>query len=125
MLSTKKRPSRDVVRARQAGLDATTVQEQAKAENMISSALRQLFALSEAYPQLRASENFTQVQEQISSTENKIAFSRQHYNDTVRRYNTGLETFPNNLVAGMFGFSARDFFEVELADEREVPKVQF
>jgi LemA protein len=114
-----------VVQARQAGIDATTVQEQAEAENLLTGALRQLFALAEAYPDLKASQNFMALQEELASTENKIAFSRQHYNDTVRQYNTALETFPSNIVAGMFGFMARDFFEIEVAEEREAPRVEF
>jgi len=114
-----------VVRARQAGIDAKTVPEQAQAENMLTGALRQLFALSEAYPDLKANQNFGQLQEELSSTENKIAFSRQHYNDTVGNYNATLETFPTNVIGGMFGFLRRDFFEIEDASQREAPKVSF
>ena len=114
-----------VVKARQAGIDAKTVGEQAQAENMITGALRQLFALSEAYPDLKANQNFLKLQEELSSTENKIGFSRQHYNDTVSQYNATLETFPSNIVGGMFGFLRRDFFEIEDAAEREVPQVSF
>lgn len=115
----------NVTRARQAGIDAKTVQEQAKAENMITGALRQLFALSEAYPDLKANENFARLQEELASTENKIAFSRQHYNDTARQYNGTLQTFPTNLIGGMFGFQSRDFFEIEEASHREAPQVSF
>ncbi len=114
-----------VVQARQAGIDAGTVAEQAQAENMITGALRQLFALSEAYPDLKANENFGQLQEELSSTENKIAFARQHYNDNVRQYNTRVESFPDNIFAGMFGFQRRDFFELEEAEQREAPQVKF
>ncbi len=114
-----------VIRARQAGIEAGTVQEQAQAENMLTGALRQLFALSEAYPELKANENFARLQEELSSTENKIAFARQHYNDSVREYNTRLETFPDNLLAGTFGFSRREFFELEEAEQREAPQVRF
>lgn len=114
-----------VIQARQAGIDAKTVPEQAQAENMITGALRQLFALSEAYPDLKANTNFSQLQEELSSTENKIAFSRQHYNDTVSQYNSALEVFPNNLIAGSFGFARRDFFEMEDPAQREVPQVSF
>ena len=115
----------NVIKARQAGIDASSVEEQAQAENMITGALRQIFALSEAYPDLKANQNFGQLQEELSSTENKITFSRQHYNDTVRQYNTALETFPNNIVGGMFGFAGRDFFEIEVAEQREAPQVKF
>jgi LemA protein len=114
-----------VIRARQAGIDAKTVPEQAQAENMLTGALRQLFALSEAYPDLKANQNFAQLQEELSSTENKIAFSRQHYNDTVSSYNATLESFPTNVIGGMFGFERRDFFEIEDASQREAPKVSF
>ena len=114
-----------VVQARQAGIDADTIQEQAQAENMISGALRQLFALSEAYPDLKANQNFAQLQEELSSTENKIAFSRQNYNDNVRQYNTRIESFPDNILARTFGFQHRDFFELEDAEQREAPQVKF
>jgi len=114
-----------VIKARQAGIDAKSVPQQAQAENMITGALRQLFALSEAYPDLKANDNFARLQEELSSTENKIAFSRQHYNDTVSQYNANLETFPNNIVGGSFGFLRRDFFEMEDASQREAPQVSF
>ena len=114
-----------VVQARQAGIAASTVKDQAAAENMITGALRQLFALSEAYPNLKANENFLALQEELSSTENKISFSRQYYNDTVQTFNTRQEMFPANLVASMLGFQPAEFFEIELAAEREAPKVKF
>ena len=114
-----------VIKARQAGIDAGSVQEQAQAENMITSALRQLFALSEAYPDLKANDNFARLQEELAGTENKIAFSRQHYNDTVSRYNSSLQSFPTNVIGGMFGFTSRDFFELEDAEQREAPAVSF
>ncbi len=114
-----------VIAARRAGIDAGTVGEQAQAENLITGALRQLFALSEAYPDLKANQNFGQLQEELSSTENKIAFARQHYNDTVRQYNTRLESFPDNVVGGMFGFVGREFFELDDAEQREAPQVKF
>jgi LemA protein len=114
-----------VIAARQAGIEADSVPEQAQAENMITGALRQLFALSEAYPDLKANDNFARLQEELSSTENKIAFARQHYNDTVSRYNSTLEVFPNNILAGMFAFSRRDFFEMEDSAQREAPQVSF
>ena len=114
-----------VIQARNAAISAEGVQKQADAENMLTGALRQLFALSEAYPDLKANENFAQLQEELTSTENKIAFSRQHYNDSVGVYNIATQKFPNNLVAGMFGFKAEEFFELEDAAQREVPKVSF
>jgi LemA protein len=114
-----------VVKARQAGIDASTVKDQAAAENMITGALRQIFALSEAYPTLKANENFMQLQEELGSTENKIAFARQYYNDTVQTFNTRQEVFPANLVASMLGFQPAEFFEIEDASVREAPKVKF
>jgi LemA protein len=114
-----------VVQARQQGIDASTVKEQQQAENMITGALRQLFALSEAYPDLKANQNFMQLQEELASTENKIGFARQYYNDTVQTFNTRQQQFPANMVAGMLGFKPADFFEIEEPEAREVPKVEF
>jgi len=115
----------NVIKARQAGIDAKTVGEQAQAENMITGALRQLFALSEAYPNLKANENFLALQEELASTENKIGFARQYYNDTVKDFNIRQEMFPANLVASMLGFQPAEFFEIEEASQREAPKVKF
>ena len=116
-----------VIQARNAAIavPAGNVQQQAQAENVLTGALRQLFALSESYPDLKANQNFLQLQEELTSTENRIAFSRQHYNDTAAIYNTARETFPSNLIAGMFNFQKRDYFEVEDAAQREAPKVKF
>ena len=114
-----------VIKARQAGLDAKGVAAQAQAENMITGALRQLFALAEAYPNLKANENFLALQEELSSTENKISFARQYYNGEVRSLNTRIETFPTNIVARLFNFEQAEFFEVEDAAQREAPKVKF
>jgi LemA protein len=115
----------NVVRARQVAIDAKTVKDQAAAENMLTSTLRSLFAVSEAYPDLKADQNMARLQEELRGTENKISFSRQFYNDEVMKLNTRLETFPTNAVAGMFNFAKREFFEIELAEERAVPKVSF
>ena len=116
-----------VIEARNAAIAVPPgdVKGQAQAENMLTAALRQLFALSENYPNLKANENFLQLQEELTSTENRIAFARQHYNATTTEYNTTIEKFPSNIVAGMFGFKPRDFFEIEEPAEREVPKVKF
>jgi LemA protein len=100
-------------------------QAQAQAENQLSSTLGRLFALAEAYPQLKANQNFLALQEELTSTENKISFSRQFYNDSVLRYNNRLQTFPSNIMAGMFGFKQAEFFEVNAPAEREVPTVKF
>jgi LemA protein len=88
----------------------------AAAENMLTGALRQLFALVENYPDLKANQNVLELQEQLTTTENQIGFSRQHYNSSVREYNTAIQTFPNVLLAGMFGFRGRDYFQIEEAD---------
>ena len=114
-----------VIQARQRGIDASDVKQQQEAENMITGALRQLFALSEAYPNLKANENFLALQEELASTENKIGFARQYYNDTVKDFNTRQEMFPANLVASMLGFQPAEFFEIEEASQREAPKVKF
>jgi len=98
--------------------------EQGAAEGILGQALGRLFALAEAYPELQADENFRQLQDELAQTENKIAVSRQVYNDTVLTYNTAIQTIPGLLVAGPFGFSRKDFFEVE-DTAREAPRVAF
>lgn len=116
-----------VVEARNAAVTAqqqgpANAQQSAQAENFLTGALRQLFALVENYPQLKANENVMQLQEELTTTENQIGFSRQHYNSTVRDYNTSIQTFPNALLAGMFGFRARDYFQIAEEDQ-QVPQV--
>ena len=101
----------DVVKARNAATSATTVQGQAQAEGMLSAALGKLFALAEDYPELKANENFLQLQDQLADIENKIAASRRFYNNATQEYNTAREQFPAVLIAGPFGFKAREFFE--------------
>ena len=101
------------------------VGERAEAENMLSGALKSLFAVAEAYPELKANQNFLGLQEELTSTENKISFARQFYNDNAMVYNTRIQTFPTMFIAGMFQFAKRDFFEVKAAAEREAPKVSF
>jgi LemA protein len=98
---------------------------QGKAENQLSGALGRLFALAESYPQLKANTNFLALQEELTSTENKISFSRQYYNDSVLRYNNQLQSFPSNIMAGIGGFKSVEYFEVTAAEEREVPTVKF
>src|SRR5512144_1686790 len=114
----------DVTNARAAAVAAGAQgpAQQAAAENALTGALRSLFAVVENYPELKANQNVLALQEQLTTTENQISFSRQHYNATVLDYNNGLQTFPNNVFAGMFGFSKRDFFEAE-PEAAEVPKV--
>jgi LemA protein len=99
-------------------------EQQAQAENVLTGALRQLFALSEAYPDLKANQNFLQLQEELTSTEDRISYSRQFYNDSVQTFNTSIQTFPRNLLAGMFNFQPRQFFQAAEGAE-EVPRVQF
>jgi len=114
----------EVTKARTAAQQAQTVPEQAQAENALTAAIGRLFAVAEAYPQLRATENFQQLQEQLTDTEQKIAVSRQVYNDTVLTYNNTTQTVPTNVIAGMFNFTPRDFFEIE-EPVREAPQVRF
>lgn len=104
-----------VTQARAAMAQAQTVGEQAKAQNMITQALKSLFAVAENYPDLKANQNFLALQEELSGTENKIAFARQFYNDTVMTYDTMIQSFPASIVASMGGFTAREYFETEEA----------
>jgi LemA protein len=113
-----------VTRARAAAIDAGSrgPQAQAAAENMLTDTLKSLFAVAENYPDLKANQNVMQLQEELTSTENKIAFARQFYNDSVLTYNNKIQMFPSNLIAGMFNFTTRQFFEAPEA-ERAVPTV--
>jgi len=99
--------------------------ERGKVEGELSSALNRLLAVAERYPDLKASQNFLALQEELASTENKISFSRQFYNDAVLTYNNQTQMFPSNIIAGMAGFKAGEFFEVTIAAEKEAPKVSF
>jgi LemA protein len=114
-----------VTQARAAAVSAGSVGEKAQAENMLTGALRSLFAVAEAYPELRASENFTRLQEDLADTENKIMASRRFYNGVTRDYNIRRETFPSNIIANAFGFTRRDFFEIEDEASRENVEVKF
>jgi LemA protein len=115
-----------VVKARQQAINISdNVIDQAKAESMLSRTLRSLFAVAESYPDLKANQNFLALQEELTSTENKISFARQYYNDAVLNYNNKTEMFPSNIMAGMFNFQRSDFFEVEAPEERVAPKVSF
>ncbi len=114
-----------VTKARQQAIDVSGVRDQAQAENMLTGALRQLFALSESYPDLKANTNFIHLQEELTGTENKIGFARQHYNRSAAQYNEAIAVFPANMVAGMFNFTTMDYFELEEEAQREVPKVKF
>jgi LemA protein len=114
----------EVTQARTAAQQAGTVENQAQAENMLTAALGKLFAVAEDYPELRATENFQQLQSQLEETEGKIAISRQVYNDAVLTYDTALESVPTNIVAGMFNFAEKPYFEIE-EPVREAPQVRF
>jgi len=111
-----------VTKARATAMGAQTVAEHGQAENMLAGALKSLFAVAEAYPDLKASGNFAKLQDELTDTENKIQAARRFYNSNVLDLNTKIETFPTNLIAGMFGFSKSDFFE--LSDERERNSVE-
>lgn len=113
-----------VITARQQAVSARGVEDQAQAENLLTGALRQLFAVAEAYPDLKANQNFLALQEELTGTEGRIAFARQFYNEQVLAYDNSIEQFPTNIVAGMFNFEPRAYFEVEAA-AREVPRVDF
>jgi LemA protein len=99
--------------------------ERGKAEGMLGQALGRLFAVAENYPDLKANQNFLALQEELTSTENKISFSRQYYNDSVLRFNNKIQMVPSNIVAGIFNFQLGEFFEIEVPAEREAPKVSF
>jgi len=115
----------NVTKARSAIMSAEgDVKASAKGENMLSGALKSLFAVSENYPDLKANQNFMQLQEELAGTENKVASTRQYYNDSVMEYNTKRESFPSNIIASLFNFKKEDLFEIE-ESEREVPKVEF
>lgn len=113
-----------VIAARNTYSSANTVEEKAKANNELTSTLKSIFALGEAYPELKANENFLALQTELAGTEDKVAYSRQFYNDTVQMYNTAIMKFPNNLIAGMFGHKEEPFFSIDEA-EKEPVKVQF
>ncbi len=122
--SHEKETLENVIKARQTAIDATSVKDLAGAENMLSGALRQLFALSEAYPDLKANQNFMQLQAELADLENKIAAARRFFNNAVNEYNTSTEQFPAVVIANAMGFKMREYFEVAEA-ERGAPKVQF
>jgi LemA protein len=114
----------EVTKARTAAQQAQGVQQQAQAENALTAALGRLFAVAEQYPQLRATENFQQLQAQLSDVEQNIAVARQVYNDTVLTYDNAIQSVPTNIFAGMFNFGPKQYFEIEDA-VREAPRVQF
>jgi LemA protein len=115
----------NITKYRSQAMNAGTVGEKAQAEGLLSGALGQLRVQVENYPDLKANQNFLALQEELTSTENKISYSRQSYNDQVLFYNNKIQMFPSNILAGMFKFNAEEFFQVEDEKERAVPKVDF
>ena len=115
----------NVIKARQQAVDASNMKDKQAAENFLSSTLRSLFAVTENYPNLKADQQMRQLHEELTSTENKITFARQYYNDEVNRLNTAVQSFPNNVIANAFNFGKREFFELEDASEKKVPEVKF
>tara|TARA_Y100000310_G_scaffold321984_1_gene380413 strand:- start:183 stop:755 length:573 start_codon:yes stop_codon:yes gene_type:complete len=116
----------DVTKARTAIMSAKTPAESAKGDNMLAGALKTIFAVAEAYPQLKASENFKSLQEEFATTENKIAYARQFYNDSVMQFNTAIAQFPGNIVSGLFGLGKpKEYFRVDDAASRAVVKADF
>ncbi len=114
-----------ITQARNMGMNATSVKDQETADNMLTGALKSIFALAEAYPDLKANQNFMQLQETLKEIEENIQMSRRYYNATVRDINTKIESFPSNIVANMFKFEKREFFELENETERQNVKVDF
>lgn len=115
----------NVIRARSQAVNAAGIKEKAQAENMLMSTLRSLFAISENYPALMANQNFINLQEELTTTENKIAFARQYYNDEVMRFNTAIQTVPQSFIAQIFNFEEAYLFEIEDPNEKNVPSVRF
>ncbi len=114
-----------VTEARAQAINAGTVAEQGKAENMLTGALKSLFAVVESYPDLKANQNFLMLQEELAGTEGKIAYARQFYNDTIMKFNTKQQVFPSNIIASMFNFQEKEYFEIEEPEAKEPVKVEF
>jgi LemA protein len=115
----------NVTQARAAAVNAQGVKEQGQAENVLSGTLKSLFAVAENYPELKANQNFLMLQEELAGTESKVAYARQFYNDTVMKYNMRTQVFPSSIIANMFGFKARDYFQIEEDVAKGPVKVQF
>src|SRR6516162_3210663 len=118
--SHEKETLEKVIQARNMAMNARGVGEQAQAENVLSGTLKSLFAVAEAYPDLKANQNFLGLQEELKSTENRIGFARQHYNDVVSGYNSALQRFPSNIIGNMFGFRPSEFFKLDAAEAAQV-----
>jgi LemA protein len=115
----------NVTEARAKAIDAGSVKEQEQAENMLTGALKSLFAVVENYPDLKANQNFLMLQEELAGTEGKIAYARQFYNDSVMKFNMKQQVFPSNIIANMFNFKEKEYFEIEEPAAREPVKVEF
>ncbi len=124
-MSHEKEVFREVTEARAKALSASSVGERSGAEAMLTSSLRGLFAIAENYPELKANQNFLELQKELSKIEDELQKARRYYNATVRDLNIAIESFPSNIVAQMFGFKKEEFFEIENDSERDVPKVRF
>jgi len=124
-MSHERETLENVIKARQQAVDASNIKDKQVAENFLSSTLRSLFAVTENYPNLKADQQMRQLHEELTSTENKITFARQYYNDEVNRLNTAVQSFPDTVIAGMFHFEKCDFFELEDDSEKKAPKVKF
>jgi LemA protein len=114
-----------VTQARAAAVNAQTVKAQGEADNMLTGALKSLFAVAEAYPELKANQNFLMLQEELAGTESKVAYARQFYNDVVMKFNMRQQVFPSNIIANMFGFKIKEYFQIEEAAAKGPVKVQF
>ncbi len=121
----EKQTLQKVVEARNMGINAQSVKEQADAENMLTGTLKSLFALSERYPNLKADQHFSRLMEQLNGIESNIAYARQFYNDMVMKFNTRIQTFPGNMFARMFNFTNKDYFEIKEESARGPVKVEF
>jgi LemA protein len=114
-----------VTQARAAAVNAQSVKEQGQADNVLTGALKSLFAVAENYPELKANQNFLMLQEELAGTESKVAYARQFYNDTVMKFNMRQQVFPSNIIANMFGFKPREYFQIEEEVAKGPVKVQF
>lgn len=114
-----------VTKARQMAVDASSIKDKLAAENALTSTLRSLMAVAENYPNLKADQTMLRLQEELTTTENKIGFARQFYNDEAGRYNTAIQTFPNSMIAGQFAFKPAEFFQLDDVAERNAPQVKF
>lgn len=113
-----------VIKARSQAIDASSIKDKVQAENFLTQTLRTLFAVVEKYPELKANQNVLQLQEELTSTENRISFARQYYNDEVQVFNTKIQTVPSNIIANMASFREKEFFEIEDAAQKEAPQVK-